>query len=99
MANQYSNNFKAKVEKLYKKPVELCLKGFVDDGLTYVEVAKLTGFQSMTVRNWCRRYNLKLKGVIEAKDEANQQAQLATYWTEFKSPKLNKSNLLSRAWG
>ena len=98
MANQYKNSFKSNLEKLYKKPVDVCLKNFVDEGLTYIEVAKLTGVQATTVKKWCRRHNLKLKGVIEIRDQRKKQEQLAMYWSQFRSKKLNHFNFLSKSW-
>ncbi|WP_119344545.1 MerR family transcriptional regulator [Facilibium subflavum] len=94
-ANQYGDTFTAFIQKRFGQAAEIVLDDFRKRGLTYQEVAAISGFRAITVRKWCRRYGVQLKANTTDLCAKN----LTIFEENFKSDALNKYNFLNRKWG
>lgn len=91
MANQYCGSFEHKVQQRFGVSAEDFLKQCADEGLSYAELEKRTGFTRGTLRKWAMRFELCLDaGVEETKPDEFSKF--------FSDPKVNVYNLLSRRW-
>ncbi len=91
MANQYSGSFEHKVFQRFGLSAEDFLKQCVNEGLSYAELEKKTGFTRGTLRKWATRFELSLNTGIEE----NKIDEFSKY---FSDPQVNMHNFLSRRW-
>lgn len=91
MANQYCGSFEHKVQQRFGLTAEEFLRQCVEEGLTYSELEKKTGFTKGTLRKWASRFELSLNPGTDEKSED----EFAKY---FADPKMNMYNFLSRSW-
>lgn len=91
MANQYCGSFEHKVQQRFGQTAEDFLRQCVEEGLTYADLEKKTGFTKGTLRKWAGRFELSLNPGTDEKAED----EFAKY---FADPKMNMYNFLSRSW-
>lgn len=92
MANQYCGSFEHKVQQRFGLTAEEFLRQCVEEGLTYSELEKKTGFTKGTLRKWAGRFELSLNPGCDEKAED----EFAKF---FSDPNMNVHNFLSRQWG
>ena len=98
MANQYSNDsFKAVVEAKYNMPITEVLRCFQRQGMTLKEVSEKTGFRETTVKKYALRYKCILANIYKPKNDRCEH-ELNELYTELRSDRLNRVNVLSRSW-
>ena len=98
MANQYSNaSFKVVVEAKYNMPVGEVLRRFQRYGMSLKEIAEKTGFRETTVKKYALRYNSILTNSYNPKANRDE-LELKALYTELRSDRLNRINVLSISW-
>ncbi|WP_119343379.1 helix-turn-helix domain-containing protein [Facilibium subflavum] len=99
MANQYADSFKNHIEKLSGNSIEKVLKDCHLSGMSYAQVAKRYGYQTGTVRKWCRRYAICLAAASEKKGSNQEGFDLHAYVkAQIHQKPLNNFNVLSKKW-
>ena len=97
MANQHTDNFKNRLEAKHGKPLVEILRIFAGKGLNYAEVAKISGFKVVTVRNWCRKCRVSLTPFrVDVKAEEVQKNN--AFMESLKVKSINRLNAYSRKW-
>lgn len=95
MANQYSQSFEIILSKKYGRLAKDVLQDYSNEGLSYEDVGNKFGFKSMTVRKWCRKYNIELLGSTDSNAVKTYET---LYQSSLNALSVNAYNVLYRSW-
>ncbi|MBK2124028.1 hypothetical protein [Fangia hongkongensis] len=96
MINQYCNeSLKAAIKNQYGKSLFEMLSIFQSQGLSYNEVASITGFNQATIRKHCKALGIRLFVGVRGSSYAATKSKM---YSLIRSPQFNHLNVFTKSW-